>query len=360
MDPAEEGNLVYGVEQSLPLLGKETAARAVAQAQAESEAARTDARFQELRRDLAVSLFEAALARRAIELAEVDQAWVEEIARNLESRLSTGTSTQVEVLRLQTELAQRKVEVENLRSRELEALAVVNRRLGRDPQIALPRFQLPEPAQPIRYNDRLVQLALGAEPRLRVLATERNTAGAVVEATRRSQRPNLAVGVEGRQYGGDGDFRGGTFLLSVNLPLWNRNKFRQDLARDRERLRAAEDDQADTALAVREEIHHITLRLDIARREALLYRDEILPRAERTYRASLAQWSAGRGDLRDVLESHRTVLAARFQFSRAVAEQWTALSELVLCCGLGDLEALEMLDALPAEPTDAEPRTTTP
>jgi len=29
---------------------------------------------------------------------------------------------------------------------------------------------------------------------------------------------------------------------------------------------------------------------------------------------------------------------------RAVAEQYKAISELVLCCGAGDLEALEMID----------------
>jgi hypothetical protein len=37
------------------------------------------------------------------------------------------------------------------------------------------------------------------------------------------------------------------------------------------------------------------------------------------------------------------VLEARLQFARAVGEQWSTLSELVLCCGLGDLEALEMV-----------------
>jgi hypothetical protein len=33
--------------------------------------------------------------------------------------------------------------------------------------------------------------------------------------------------------------------------------------------------------------------------------------------------------------------------ARAVAEQYQMLSELVLCCGLGDLEALQMLSEEP-------------
>ena len=38
------------------------------------------------------------------------------------------------------------------------------------------------------------------------------------------------------------------------------------------------------------------------------------------------------------------LLEARLMSARAVTEQWQMLSELVLCCGLADLEALQMLN----------------
>jgi hypothetical protein len=47
----------------------------------------------------------------------------------------------------------------------------------------------------------------------------------------------------------------------------------------------------------------------------------------------------------DVLEARRMLLEARLMSTRAVAEQWQMLSELVLCCGLADMEALQMFDA---------------
>ncbi|HRI13158.1 MAG TPA: TolC family protein [Verrucomicrobiota bacterium] len=350
-NPADEGNLIYGIEQPLPVFGKEAAAQSVATADAATEAARATARFQELRRDLAQALFQAALARRVVLVAREDQAWLAEIVRTLEARFSTGNATQVEVLRAQTELARRAVEVENLQSKEAEALGAVNRRLGRDPLAPLPGFDLPGLAEPVTYSERLVRLAINAEPRLRVLATERRAAEAVVEATRRSQRPDLALGVDGRQYSGDGGFREGTFGLSINFPWWNRAKYRRDLARDRERLRAVEDEHADSALGLHEEVHHLTLEIAAARREALLFQDDLRPRTERTFSVALALWSSGRGELRDVFESRRLLLDTQVQFARAVAAQWTALAELVLCCGLADLEALEMLGRETAEPT---------
>ena len=50
------------------------------------------------------------------------------------------------------------------------------------------------------------------------------------------------------------------------------------------------------------------------------------------------------GALRDVRDARRMLLESRLMFARAVAGQYEMLSELVLCCGLGDLEALQMLN----------------
>jgi hypothetical protein len=46
----------------------------------------------------------------------------------------------------------------------------------------------------------------------------------------------------------------------------------------------------------------------------------------------------------DVLEARRMLLEARLMSARAVTDQWQMLSELVLSCGLADLEALQMLE----------------
>jgi hypothetical protein len=58
---------------------------------------------------------------------------------------------------------------------------------------------------------------------------------------------------------------------------------------------------------------------------------------------------ANRGPLSEVLEGRRMLLEARLMAVRAVAEQYQMLAELVLCCGLGDLEALRMIGAVPAD-----------
>jgi len=112
-------------------------------------------------------------------------------------------------------------------------------------------------------------------------------------------------------------------------------------------LSAAEHDAADYQLSVREHVHHFTVDIDAARREAVLYRDEIIPRGEQALDSARAAWEVNRGMLNDVLEARRMVLEGRLMYARAVAEQFEMMAELVLTCGLDDLAALDRINGQP-------------
>jgi outer membrane protein TolC len=107
---------------------------------------------------------------------------------------------------------------------------------------------------------------------------------------------------------------------------------------------------------VQDEIFKLITEIDAARRQALLYRDDIIPRQELAVSTARAAWEANRGMLIDVLESRRLLQEARMMFGRAVAEQYQAMSRLVLCCGLGELGALEMIGALPDSENSSQPK----
>ena len=65
-DAAQQGNLVYGVDQKLPLWGKPELSRRVALAEVATQQANLASRVQWLRRDIAKALFRIALAERVI------------------------------------------------------------------------------------------------------------------------------------------------------------------------------------------------------------------------------------------------------------------------------------------------------
>jgi len=349
MNPSEEGNLIYGIEQKLPLFGRARASRDLARTEAETQEARSVSEFQTRRRDLALALFKLAGDHAVLDIGAQDLAWLETMSSTAEARYRSGEATQVEVLRLQNERSKRS---DQLRTDQLHldhSRLAVNRLLNRNLHGPLPPFALPSVGAPVRYSQRLVDLAVANDPRLRVADGEVRQAEARVAIARKSRLPEVGVGVDGRQYGGDGGFRQGTFTVNFSLPWFNDGRYRSDIARDRSRLHAAELDVADQRLGVREEIHHLTVEIDAARREALLYQDEIQPRSEQALASAEANWIAGRGMFNDVMEARRMLIEARSMRAAAVSRQYQLMSDLVLCCGLGDFEALQAIGA-PLEP----------
>jgi outer membrane protein TolC len=103
-------------------------------------------------------------------------------------------------------------------------------------------------------------------------------------------------------------------------------------------------------------VHDITVKIDTARREALLYQDNIIPRTRQMLDSLYANWQANSGSLRDVLETRRMLLESELSRAKAISEQYQALSELLLYSGLQDFEALELLAPAQPQNTEAKPK----
>jgi hypothetical protein len=263
---AEDGDLLYGVEQKLPLFGRPRAQRQMAARDWDVMRADREALFQRLRSDLAKALFRAAYAQRAAEIGAEDLVWLAAMVRTAEDRYRLGDLPQTHLLRLENEYARRADAVTTDRRRVAEALAEVNRGLGQAIDTPWPQLDLPPVADAVSYDDRLVGLAVANEPFLAVLREKVRLAEAAVEATRRTRHPEVALGAEGRNYSGNGEFRQAMVTVSLTLPWINGGKYRQDVRRESARRAAAEFDLADQELAVREEVRRLTVGLDAARR----------------------------------------------------------------------------------------------
>ena len=341
---ASDGDIIYGAEQKLPLWGKPALARRVALAELGVENANADYQFQILRSELVKVMFRTALAERVVAVGEQDLAFVQTMTGAIEAKYRSRAATQVELLQVQNEHAKRATQLQTDRDKLAHQRVALNRLLNRDLQSPWHPLELPPLAAPVIYNQRLVNFAAKYEPKLRMMREQVKQAGAGATSTRRARLPDVSLGLESRNYSGNGEWRQADFMLNFNLPLFNRSKYRADIRRDEAKLTATEADAADYSLSVREEIHNLTVKIEAARREAVVYRDEIVPRSETAIESARAAWETGRGTFRDVLDTRRMLLEGRLTLARAIAEQYEMLSDLVLCCGLGDLEALQMLE----------------
>jgi outer membrane protein TolC len=348
MDPAQFGDLAYGIEQKLPLWGRPKLTRRAADAEISLRLADANYRLQQLRRDISRELVAAALAGRVVEIGEQDLTWLETTVNAVESRYRDGQAALADTLQIQNELAERGDRLRTDRHLLAHEQFNLNRILNRAVDSPWPPLQLPPAAPAISFSAKLLSLALANEPKLKVLSREVRQAEASAELTRRTRLPNVSLGVEGRQYSGDGGFREGDFMLRLSLPIFNGDKYRKDYDRDKEKQNSAEQEREDQAWIVREQLHHLSVEIEANRREALLYSGEITTRAAQALTSRLADWETGHGLFRDVLDARRMLLDSELTSARAAAEGNEMLAELVLWSGLENAEALASLAGEPS------------
>jgi outer membrane protein TolC len=346
--PSEDGNLAYGVEQKLPLWGRPKLTRLVAAAETSMREAEVNYRAHQLRSDITKALVTAAMAERVVEIGEQDLAWVEATAKATDNKYRAGQAVVADTLQIQNEVAKRNDTLRTDRLRLAHGHFTLNRLLNRDVSSTWPTLQLPPVAPAIPLSGKLLSLALQNEPKLKLLEQEIKQAGASAELTRKMRLPDVSLGVEGRQYSGDGEFRSGMFTLRFSLPWANGNKYRKDYERDKERQKSAEQEREDQVLIVREELHHLAVGVEAMRRESLLHSDEITTRSMQALTSRLSEWQSGRGAFRDVLDARRMLLESELMSARATAQQHQMLAEMLLWTGLENLEALTALANEPA------------
>lgn len=339
----EYGDLVYGVQQRLPILGKERAARSFAHTVADAASTRIEARLAELRRDLTKSLLVAAVRWSILQAIADDIRWLETRAVTAESRVASGAESPAMTLRLQNELDRRRLDWTNQLALHESALVAVRRLVGRTSPLPDEPFTLPPVGETIPFSPVLIQQAERAEPEIRRRDAESAVARSAIEVTRRSSRPDVSVGVQAWHEAATGNPAQGMFSLNVSLPWINRAHYQRDLQRDRLRLQSAEAGATEARQDVRRDLEQMVSRSGAARREALLHRDTLLPRTRQMESSLIALWSAGRGDLRDLLDTRRQRIESEIALATATAEYWSELADLRLLCGLKDQETLQSL-----------------
>lgn len=343
-----DGNLIYGVDQKLPLYGRPDLMRKVATAEATREQLAGDYETKKLRRDLEVALANLALAGREAEIAEQELEWLDATLAAADHRYRVGKASQVDWLRIQTARA---LAADILQTKEHESdhsAFALNRLLNRELHAPWPRIALPGLQPSLYYTPRLVEAALAAEPALQVMRQETVSAQATADLTRSQRLPEVSVGVEARQYSGDGGFREGTATVSFSVPWLNGSSHDSEWRRDQLRRRASSLAAEDYALSVREELHHHLVALDAARRQALLYRDQLIPLAEQTLASAESAWERDLGPFQDILDTHRLLLADQLALAQALADQAGMFADIALFTGARDAGALAELGGDPA------------
>ena len=318
------------VMQMLPLGGKLALAGTVAGAQASAAGERAQEVTWELRSEMAMAFYDLYATDRRLEVMRATLRLLQDIEKTAASMYRVGDGRQADVLRSQVEIARMVEDTVRMQAMRQTMVARMNALLDRptDTPVGVPVLpQFPDSIPPRAWLD---SLARGNRPMIRAGLEDVRAAEASERLARKEIWPDLQVGAQYAQRGGDmgGTERMGSLMVGASIPIFARD--RQYRMRE-ETAAMTQMAQADVAMMradTRGKLGEAYANLMRARNLAQLYRSTVLPQAEATVASALAAYRVGGVDFMTLLDDQMTVNTYRQELFALDAEQGKAWADL--------------------------------
>ena len=315
------------VSQSLPWPGKlglrEDAARARAEIKEQSLADRR------LTLTAAVkSLFaEWAYIHRTLRIKQAHRDLLTELRHAAEAQYASGRGRQQDVLQAEVEAARIDTDIVTHQRHKREVRAVINGLLNRSPESPLsPPAPLPEPASPPTLQA-LKVAALGDHPELRRIQARIAEANAQRSLAEQAYFPDFKLSAGYNTLWEDADKRWDVGL-SINLPLdfsgklsATRDAAKAEVARYRWQL-------TDSEAQLLARLEQGRAQVQETREIVTIHRQRLLPLAEESLNAAVADYRAGQGSFLTVIDAERQKMSAEANLARAHADYLRELAAL--------------------------------
>lgn len=262
------------------------------------------------------------------------------------NRVQAGGQQQ-DLIRAETEYRLAENELRNLEAQLPQQRAMLNAMMAREPDAPLePPDEIP-PARPVPLDDAaLLALAAETNPELATLANQVRGRENALELAKLQYIPDF------NPFAGFTGTVSQVIGLGISIPTFlpevqgRVREARADLRGMMAMYRQTRFDKAAQVVAA-------LYALRNSERQAELFKNQIVPAAERVLNLSRQAYAAGTGSFLDLVESQRTLLDVRLGLSEARAAREELLADLEELLGV-DMEAVDSADAEPV--TNQSPR----
>lgn len=312
------------LSQPIELGGKRAARVAAAQRGRDVALAELAARRGELRAATYEAFHELLAAQERHRLAGEAQALADSVLDAAAKRVTAGKNSPVDATRARVAAAGARIELAQADG----DLAAARKRLatlwgggGEDFGRAEGRLDAMPDAGPLGA---LLQ-RLQQSPRLLRARSELDKRQALSQVERARRTPDIAVSVGAKR---DEQLARtqATFGLTIPLPVFDRNQ--GNLHEALQRADKARDELSAAGQQLASELEQAHGRLAVARTQAELLRQEILPGAHSAYEAARKGFDFGKFNFLDVIDAQRTLLQAQTQHLRALADGHRAAADI--------------------------------
>ncbi|OQR36454.1 type I secretion protein TolC [Pseudomonas sp. T] len=308
-----------GISQPLELGGKRGARVELAERGQDVAALSLQARRNQLRGEVIAAFYTSLRAQERERLAQQSVELAQRGVTAAEGRVRAGKAPPLEANRAQVQLAEVRLEQSRARRERADANQALAALMG----LALPDFSgvrsdsvEPLPGLP-SSNQLLDRLGDSAEMRLAQTRIDQGEAAVRLAKTQRIPDLDVSVGTQEAIDAGNRD-RIAVIGFSLPLPLFDRNQ--GNILAESRRADQARDLRNATELRLRQETQQALQQWSTAQGEVNAFRQTILPSAQTAVESATRGFEMGKFGFLEVLDAQRTLITARDQYLRALAQ----------------------------------------
>ena len=282
------------------------------------------------------SVFAARYATfRAYVLTQRTLETVSTAAATLRDRYTQGGATQEDVLRLEIEAEELRIELERLRGQQTKTAAQLNALINRRPDapLAVPAALRPLPAESKMGVAALLDRAARLNPMIAEGRAKTGSAAAAQTLADRNRYPDVSLGVMTTR---DRDgYAGSGVMGELRVPLqWGAKQAEVDAASAE---RAAAEQRLNTIKAtLAGEIAGMLAEYRATAKTLDILQQHHLPKSEVVVRSALSGLESGQGDSLRVLDAIRRLRNVQLEILKTQVQQQASLAEIEKAIG-GDL-----------------------
>ena len=331
----------FGLAQMFPWFGTLELRGDVAIEVANAMQQRYDATKLRLFYQVKDAYYEHYYLSRAVAVTEEMRRLLESLETVVETAYKTDKAPYAGLIKAQVELDKLDDRLRTLRALQGPIVAKLNAALNRREDARLP-WPKAIPEETVSFSDEQVFEWLEENnPELKALDAAIAKEESAIDLAKKDYYPDFTLGLEYMETGSarmsnvrDSSEDPVAVMLSVNVPLW-RDKYAAAVSEAKARHDAATNDRLNRENMLAADVGMVLFKFRDAERKIALYRDSLVPKADRSLNATRQAFVAGKSGFFDVIEAEQTLLEFKLTYERAMADRAQRLAELEMLVGKG-------------------------
>lgn len=327
----------FMLSQRLPFFGKlrfrgDMAEQDIEVAEQAYKATRRDVIYK-----VKLAFFDLYWIDRSLSILDEYQRLLQSFQQVAARKYATGSGIQANVLKARVEISS--IEERRLNFVKLQegAIARLNALLGRAEDQQIGTVSAIDTSLYTRSEQELLQMALAARQELKATEALIQKAEFGIRLAKRNYWPDITISAayttipSSRTMAPDNGKDPWSIQAGINLPIWfGRRKAAVEEAKAARNANRMSYENLKNEVSA--EIRDLFARLKTAEQTVILYRDRLIPDAERTLRSALSSYQTGTLDFLTLLDSERMLLQFRLAYVKELAnyrQQVAALERAV-------------------------------